>query len=52
VGNKSDRASGTLKEKTGQATGNRSLAESGRREQVKGNLKAGGKKVKDAAKKM
>jgi uncharacterized protein YjbJ (UPF0337 family) len=52
VGNKSDRASGQIKEKAGEAVGNRKLAESGRREQVKGDLKSSGKKVKDAAKKL
>lgn len=52
MGNKTDRASGQLKEKAGVATGNRKLAESGRRDQVKGDLKAGGKKVKEAAKKL
>jgi uncharacterized protein YjbJ (UPF0337 family) len=52
VGNKGDRVTGQVKEKAGQATGNRKLAEKGRREQMKGDLKAGGKKLKDAAKKM
>jgi uncharacterized protein YjbJ (UPF0337 family) len=52
MGDKTDRVTGQMKEKTGQATGNRKLAESGRREQMKGDLKAGGKKLKDAAKKM
>jgi uncharacterized protein YjbJ (UPF0337 family) len=50
MGDKTDRASGQLKEKAGEATGNRKLAESGRREKAKGNVKAGGKKLKDAAK--
>jgi uncharacterized protein YjbJ (UPF0337 family) len=52
VGNKGDRVTGQVKEKAGQATGNRKLAEKGRREQMKGDLKTGGKKLKDAAKKM
>jgi uncharacterized protein YjbJ (UPF0337 family) len=52
MGNKADRASGQVKEKAGQATGNRKLAESGRREQIKGDMKSGGKKLKDAAKKL
>lgn len=52
MGNKSDRATGQIKEKAGEATGNRKLAESGRREQIKGNVKSSGKKLKDAAKKL
>jgi uncharacterized protein YjbJ (UPF0337 family) len=52
MGDKTDRVGGQIKEKTGQATGNRKLAESGRREQIKGDVKSGGKKLKDAAKKM
>jgi uncharacterized protein YjbJ (UPF0337 family) len=52
MGDKTDRASGQIKEKAGEATGNRKLAETGRREQVKGNVKSSGKKLKDAAKKM
>jgi uncharacterized protein YjbJ (UPF0337 family) len=50
MGSKKDRAKGQLKEKAGEATGNRKLAESGRREQMKGDVKKG--KLKDAAKKM
>jgi uncharacterized protein YjbJ (UPF0337 family) len=50
MGNKTDRAKGQMKEKAGQATGDRSMAESGRRDQAKGNVKAGAKKLKDAAK--
>jgi uncharacterized protein YjbJ (UPF0337 family) len=52
MGDKTDRASGQIKEKAGEATGNRELAETGRREQVKGDVKSAGKKLKDAAKKM
>lgn len=52
MGDKSDRVSGQIKEKAGRATGNRKLAESGRREQIKGDVKSGGKKLKDAAQKM
>jgi uncharacterized protein YjbJ (UPF0337 family) len=52
MGDKTDRATGQVKEKAGEATGNRSLAESGRREQIKGDVKSGGKKLKDAAKKL
>ena len=51
MGNKTDRVTGQMKEKTGRATGDRSLETKGRREQVKGNVKAGAKKFKDAAKK-
>jgi uncharacterized protein YjbJ (UPF0337 family) len=52
MGTKRDRVSGQLKEKAGTATGNRGLAQKGRREQIKGDVKASGKKLKDAAKKM
>jgi uncharacterized protein YjbJ (UPF0337 family) len=52
MGDKTDRVTGTVKKKTGEATGNDKLAASGRREQVKGNAKAGGKKLKDAGKKL
>jgi len=51
MGDKTDRATGKVKQKTGEAAGNESLAASGRREQVKGNVKAGGDKLKNAAKK-
>jgi uncharacterized protein YjbJ (UPF0337 family) len=50
--NKTDRASGKVKEATGKATGNRDLAAKGRREQIKGDVKKSGEKLKDAAKKM
>ena len=50
MGNKTDRAKGKMKEKAGRATGDRNLAESGQRDQAKGNVKAGAKKLKDAAK--
>jgi uncharacterized protein YjbJ (UPF0337 family) len=52
VGNKADRAKGQAKEKAGEALGKPGLAEKGRRKQMKGDLKAAGKKLKDAAKKM
>jgi uncharacterized protein YjbJ (UPF0337 family) len=52
MGNKTDRATGKVKQTTGEAIGNESMAASGRREQVKGNVKAGGKKLKDATKKL
>ena len=44
MGDKTDRAKGKLKEKAGEVKGDPGLAESGRREQIKGNLKASGKK--------
>jgi uncharacterized protein YjbJ (UPF0337 family) len=52
MGNKTDRAGGQIKEKTGEAVGNQRLAESGRRDQIKGDAKVGAKKLKDAAKKL
>ena len=52
MGNKKDRTTGQIKEKTGEAIGNADLAESGRRKQMKGDAKAAAKKVKDVAKKM
>ena len=51
MGDKTDRLTGQMKEKTGRATGDRDLAIKGRREQIKGNLKAAGKKLKNAARK-
>jgi uncharacterized protein YjbJ (UPF0337 family) len=51
MGNKKDRVTGQMKQKAGGAVGDRSLETEGRREQVKGNVKASGKKLKDAAKK-
>jgi uncharacterized protein YjbJ (UPF0337 family) len=51
VGDKTDRATGKVKEATGRATGNRRLKTKGRDEQAKGNLKQTGKAVKRAAKK-
>ena len=52
MGDKTDRTKGTLKEKTGELTGNRKLAEEGRRDQIKGDVKQSGEKLKDAAKKL
>ena len=52
MGDKSDRASGKLKETAGKATGNENLQAEGRQEQIKGNVKQSGKKLKEAAKKM
>ena len=52
MSDKKDRFSGATKEAAGRATGNRNLAAKGRREQIKGDVKKSGKKLKDAAKKM
>lgn len=52
MGDKADRASGAAKEAAGRVTGDRDLAEKGRREQIMGDVKKSGKKLKDAAKKM
>jgi uncharacterized protein YjbJ (UPF0337 family) len=41
---------GQAKEKTGKATGDRDLEAEGQADQVKGNLKNAGEKVKDAFK--
>jgi uncharacterized protein YjbJ (UPF0337 family) len=52
MGNKSDRTKGAAKEIAGKLTRDRELAERGRRQQIKGDVKAGVKKAKDAAKKL
>ena len=52
MGDKADRASGKIKEASGKAKRDPGLAATGRREQIKGDVKASGKKLKDAAKKM
>jgi uncharacterized protein YjbJ (UPF0337 family) len=52
MGDKTDRASGAAKETAAQVTRNPRLAEEGRREQIKGDVKKSGKKLKDAAKKL
>jgi uncharacterized protein YjbJ (UPF0337 family) len=52
MGSKADRTKGTVKEAAGKVTRNPELAEKGRRQQIKGDVKAGAKKVKDAAKKL
>ena len=52
MGDKSDRMKGKLKETTGEATGDRKMAEEGRRDQMKGDIKKSGEKLKDAAKKL
>lgn len=46
------RLKGWLKEKAGRAKGDRGMAQEGRRDQIKGDLKKSGEKVKDATKKM
>ena len=52
MGDKTDRASGAVKEAAGKAKGDPDLAAKGRREQIKGDVKKSGKKLKDAAKKL
>jgi uncharacterized protein YjbJ (UPF0337 family) len=44
-------AKGQVKEATGKAVGNSSLEAEGKGDQVKGNLKQAGEKIKDAVKK-
>ncbi len=51
MGDKTDRATGQAKEKLGQAAGDAGLAQKGRDEQAKGDIKSGAKKIKDAVKK-
>ena len=52
MGDKTDRVKGHAKEKAGQATDDPRLAQEGRRDQAKGNLKNAGEKAKDAVKKL
>jgi uncharacterized protein YjbJ (UPF0337 family) len=49
--NKVTEVKGKAKEKTGQAIGNEQMEAEGKGDQVKGNLKQAGEKVKDAFKK-
>jgi uncharacterized protein YjbJ (UPF0337 family) len=49
--NKAEQAVGKGKEKTGEATDDQSMANEGRGEQSKADLKQAGEKVKDAFKK-
>jgi uncharacterized protein YjbJ (UPF0337 family) len=49
--NKAEQAMGKGKEKTGEATDDQSMANEGRGEQSKADLKQAGEKVKDAFKK-
>ncbi len=48
--NKVDDLAGQFKEKTGEASGDRSLEAEGERDQSKADLKQAGEKVKDAFK--
>jgi len=52
LGDKSDRASGLMKEAAGKAKRDPDLQAKGRREQIKGDVKKSGKKLKDASKKL
>ena len=52
VGDKTDRAKGKAKEAAGVAADDEKLANEGRRDQAKGDIKKAGEKVKDAAKKL
>ena len=49
--NKAQELAGKVKEKTGQATGDRHLQARGKADQAKASLKQAGEKVKDAFKK-
>ena len=51
MSDKTDRATGQMKEKVGRATNSPGLEQKGRDEQSKGNLKASARKAKDALKK-
>ena len=48
---KGEQVKGKVKETVGKATGNESLEAEGKADQVSGNLKSAGEKVKDAFKK-
>ncbi len=48
---KAQEVKGKVKEKAGQATGDESLEAEGKADQVSGNLKQAGEKLKDAFKK-
>jgi uncharacterized protein YjbJ (UPF0337 family) len=52
MSDKTDRAGGKVKETAGRVTGDSDLEAEGRRDQIKGNVKESGKKLKDAAKKL
>jgi len=51
LAHKAEAAKGGAKKSAGRATGSRRLRAEGRGDQVKGNLKQAGAKVKDAVKK-
>ena len=51
MSDKKDRVTGQIKEKTGQLKGDPALAQKGRDEQAKGDIKKSAKKAKDAIKK-
>lgn len=48
LANSAEATKGRMKKVIGRATGNRRLEVEGRAEQVKGNLKQSGEKIKDA----
>jgi uncharacterized protein YjbJ (UPF0337 family) len=48
--NKAEQVIGEVKEKVGEHTGDKSLQAEGKKDQVTGNLKDAGEKVKDAVK--
>ncbi len=51
MGDKTDRITGTVKQKAGEATGDPDIKQQGRNEQTKGKAKRGAKDIKDAVKK-
>jgi len=51
VNNKGEQLKGKVKEGVGEATGNEDLEAEGKADQISGNLKDAGEKVKDAFKK-
>jgi uncharacterized protein YjbJ (UPF0337 family) len=51
MGDKIDRATGKAKEAAGRTTGDPGLAQKGRDEQAKGDIKKSAEKAKDAVKK-
>ena len=51
MGDKMDRLTGKIKEKTGKATKDPGLAQQGRDEQAKGDIKQSAEKAKEAVKK-
>lgn len=52
MGDKADRARGKIKEGVGRATKDPALEQQGREDQIKGDVKKSGQKLKDAAKKL